>query len=101
MSCGAGRAEAGELRRQMEAAQLAQAETEAEAEDLRQATIVRQGRGLVARLPLPSHPYAVRPAFRRPQAGAGHVLGHSRSRATTCDAVDALCVHHHCPVTGA
>ena len=46
----AGRAEAGELRRQVEAAQLAQAETEAEAEDLRQAAIVRQGRGLVARL---------------------------------------------------
>ena len=45
-----GRAEAGELRREVEAAQLAQAETEAEAEDLRQAAIVRQGRGLVARL---------------------------------------------------
>jgi hypothetical protein len=43
-------AEAGELRRQAEAAQIAQAETEADAEALRQAEAVRRRSGRWARL---------------------------------------------------
>jgi hypothetical protein len=43
-------AEAGELRRQAEAAQIGQAEAEADAEELRQAEAARKGRGVLARL---------------------------------------------------
>jgi hypothetical protein len=43
-------AEAGDLRRQVEAAQIAQAEAEADAAELRQAATARRGRGRLARL---------------------------------------------------
>jgi hypothetical protein len=95
----------------MEAAQLAQAETEAEAEDLRQAAIVRQGKG--ARSPAQSSlegaftalwklrasrchhtTNAVRPAFRYRRLALAMFSGtHARERRRATPLT--LCAYHH------